>query len=424
MKLTKAQRIDIAWHSGKALLCSLQLLALYIVSVKSIRQLISFLKNDLIIRKGSTAETLLSFLIPLTVVILFVTLWRYYDHIDDRSFNRFRKTYRDEEKAPRLLRETAYKAGLITTAVCASPVITLALAPALYATGLGMALSLAVGFPISVALVMSLSLLRIRRRATLWFAQRNLPVDTDKARIVPRILYAVVLFGAVAALIFFGFTILIPFIGSLVLGVIRLLWKPILIIGSILILWLFLYHALRRIGARRRFLKRLSQMRERGALSFEVHGHPYLSAFWERIPFSLTITDAPHPEGKRKGDITYQVAVANCRFRRGMVILCDNNVFRFVHSINFRTIAQQNWGGLSVASSRIVSMPVASFYTNHSFDFPEGEGKRILLVDPAPRVLCMHGFHEGELVALDNASEVFGYTVFGKNSFLNLLERT
>ena len=99
------------------------------------------------------------------MVILFVTLWRYYDHIDDRSFNRFRKTYRDEEKAPRLLRETAYKAGLITTVVCASPVITLALAPALYATGLGMALSLAVGFPISVALVISLSLLRIRRRS-------------------------------------------------------------------------------------------------------------------------------------------------------------------------------------------------------------------------------------------------------------------
>ena len=107
-----------------------------------------------------------------------------------------------------------------------------------------------------------------------------------------------------------------------------------------------------------------------------------------------------------------------------MVVLCDNNVYRFVYSIQFRTIAQQNWGGLSVASSRIVSMPVASFYTNHSFDFPEGEGKRILLVDPAPRVLCMHGFREGEMVALDNASEVFGYTVYGKRSFLNLLERT
>lgn len=424
MKLNKAKAKDIAWHSGKALLCGLQLLVLCFVSSRSIGQFMDFLRNDLIIRKGSVAEALLFFLLPITAVILFVTFWRYYDHIDDRSFNRFRKAYKNEEKAPNLLREPAYRAGLIATVLCAAPVISLALLLALRATGMGIFLCFVVSIPVSLSLVVGLSLLRIRRRADLWFSQRNLPVDTDKARIVPRILYAVVLFGAVAALILLGFTILLPFFGSLIIGIIRLLWKAILIISAVLILWLFIYHALRRMVDRRKFLKQLAKMRDRGELSFAVHGHPYLSAFWGRVPFGLTITDAPHPEGKRKGDITYQVAFANCRFRRGMVILCDNNVFRFVHSIQFRTIAQQNWGGLSVASSRIVSMPVASFYSSHSFDFPEGEGKRILLVDPAPRVLCMHGFREGELITLDNASEVFGYTVYGKKSFLNLLERT
>ena len=424
MKLNKAKVKDIAWHSGKALLCGLQLLALCFISSRSIGQFMDFLRNDLIIRKGSAAEALLFFLFPITAVILFAAFWRYYDHIDDRSFNRFREAYRNEEQVPNLLQEPAYRAGLIATVLCATPVITLSLLLALRATGMGTFLCFIVSIPVSLSLVVGLSILRIRRRAALWFAQRNLPVDTDKARIVPRILYAVVLFGAVAALIIFGFTILIPLIGSLVLGIIRLLWKAILIISGILVVWFFLYHALRRMADRRKFLKRLAQMRDRGELSFQIHGHPYLSAFWGRVPFGLTITDAPHPDGKRKSDITYQVAVANCRFRRGMVVLCDNNVYRFVHSINFRTIAQQNWGGLSVASSRIVSMPVASFYTNHSFDFPEGEGKRILLVDPAPRVLCMHGFREGELITLDNASEVFGYTVYGKKSFLNLLERT
>ena len=136
----------------------------------------------------------------------------------------------------------------------------------------------------------------------------------------------------------------------------------------------------------------------------------------------------PHPDsrgGRRKSkEITYKVAFANCRYRRGLVILCPNNTYRFVYSLQFRTIAQQNWGGLSVASSQIVSMPVASFHTNHSFDFPEGEGKRILIVDPAPRMLCMYGYREGELLTLDNDSEIFGYTVYGKNSFVNILERT
>jgi hypothetical protein len=169
-------------------------------------------------------------------------------------------------------------------------------------------------------------------------------------------------------------------------------------------------------------------MKERGELSYEIHGSPYLSVLSERIFFGLTITDMPHPDsrgGRRKNrEVTYKVAFANCRYRRGLVILCPNNIYRFVYSLQFRTIAQQNWGGLSVASSQIVSMPVASFHTNHSFDFPEGEGKRILIVDPAPRMLCMYGLREGELITLDNDSEIFGYTVYGKNSFVNILERT
>jgi hypothetical protein len=36
----------------------------------------------------------------------------------------------------------------------------------------------------------------------------------------------------------------------------------------------------------------------------------------------------------------------------------------------------------------------------------------------------MYGLREGELITLDNDSEVFGYTVYGKNSFVNILERT
>ena len=424
MKFTKAHIADMIWHSVKALLCALQLLVFHVVTMKSVGNLMSFLYVDLVIRKGSTADTLLSFIHPLTVVILFVVLWHYYDNIDDRSFRRFCDTYKEESKAPNLLKDPTYQAGLAVTLVGATAVIAFSLVPALRNTGIGEALCYAVGVSTAFLLVAGISLLRIRRRSKLWYSQRNMPEDTEKARVGRRIFHAVVLFAAVSLMILMGFTILIPFIGSLVLGIIRLLWKPILFIGTILFLWLFVYRSIRRIADRRKFLKRLDQLQERGELSYEIHGSPYLSVFWERIAFGLTITDVPYPGSKRKAPVTYQVAFANCKYRRGMVILCDNNVFRFVISFNFRTIAQHNWGGLSVASSSIVSMPIASFCTNHSFDFPEGEGKRILLMDPAPRMLCMYGFREGELITLDNGSEVFGYTVYGKNSFLNLLERT
>ena len=424
MKLTKAHVKDIAWHSAKALLCALQLLVLHAVTMTSIGNLMNFLYVDLVVRKGSTADTLLSFIHPLMVVILFAVWWRYYDNIDDRSFRRFRDTYKEESEAPNLLRDPAYLAGLAVTVACATPVITFSLVPALRNTGLENTLCYAAGVSASLLLTAGISLLRIRRRSKLWYKQRNMPEDTEKTRLGSRIFYAVLLLVSVLLAIPLGFTILIPFLGSLILGIIRLLWKPILFIGGILFLWLFVIRSIRRIADRRRFLKRLDQLQERGELSYEIHGSPYLSVFWERIVFGITITDLPHQSNKRKTPVTYQVAIANCKYRRGMVILCDDNVFRFVISFNFRTIAQHNWGGLSVASSSIVSMPIASFCTNHSFDFPEGEGKRILLMDPAPRVLCMYGFREGELITLDNGSEVFGYTVYGKNSFVNLLERT
>ena len=425
MNHTKTQLKDMAWHAGKALLCALQLLAFHAVTMKSVKSLMDFLYLELIVLEGGVAEALLAFLHPLTVAVLFIVLWRYYDTIDDRSFNRFCAVYKDETKAPNLLREPAYAAGLAVTALCATPILSKSLIPALGYTGMRPAECTAVGIAVSILLVVGLSLLRIRSRAKVWVIQKDLRTGNEQTKILKRVFYAAVFFAALYLLIYAGYSTLVPTLGSLILGLIRLLWKPILIIGGILFLWLFVIRSIRRMLDRRKFLKKLRRMSERGELSYEIHGSPYLSViFPERVMFGLTVVDAPHPDGKRRRDITYQVAFANCKYRRGMVILCPNNIFRFVYSINFRAIAMQNWGGLSVASARIVSMPVGSFFTNHTFEFPEGEGKRILLMDPAPRVLCMHGYREGEYITLDNDSEVFGYTVYGKSSFVNLLERT
>lgn len=427
MNLTKTPVKDILWHGGKALLCAAQLWIFHFVTMKSVGNLMSFLYTELVVREGEPAEVLLSLIHPVTLILLFFFLWRYYDNVDDRSFNRFCETYKDQTKAPSLLKEIPYAVGFALTVLSATPVISAAMIPALRHTGMRQGECAAVGTAAALLLVVVLSVLRLRRRSAVWIVQKDLRTGNEKTRWGRRIFHAVILFGSLCALIFLGFSTLVPFWGSLILGIIRLLWKPILIIGGILFLWLFVIRSVRRIMDRRRFLKKLERMRDRGELSYEVHGSPYLSVLSERVFFGLTIIDKPHPDsrgGRRNRETTYKVAFANCRYRRGLVILCPNNGYRFVYSLQFRTIAQQNWGGLSVASSQIVSMPVASFHTNHSFDFPEGEGKRILLMDPAPRMLCMYGHREGELLTLDNDSEIFGYTVYGKNSFVNILERT
>lgn len=97
---------------------------------------------------------------------------------------------------------------------------------------------LAILYHVAWALFLYFLFLRLRRRAATWIVQKNLRTGNEKTRWGRRIFYAVVLFGSLCALILPGFRTLIPARGSLIIGVIRLLRKPILIISGILFLWL------------------------------------------------------------------------------------------------------------------------------------------------------------------------------------------
>lgn len=428
MKQSKTSLKDIFWHGGKALLCAVQLFILDAITKYSVDYLVNFLLNELIIRDGSIAVPLLALIRPLTVIILFVVLWRYYDNVDDYSFNRFCAVYKDATEAPNVLRDPAYKVGLAVTALGATPVVTRSFLPFLGYTGMRLGECIAVGGALSLLLVAGLSLLRIKRRAEVWVIQKDLRTGNEKTRgvrhIVRRILYAVIFFASLCALIFCGFATLIPVWGSLLLGLLKLLFRPAGITVLALILPVFGITALRRLIARRKFMKRLERLSKRGELTYTVHGHPYLSAIFSKVFFGLTVTDAPHPEGKRRGDTTYVVGVISCFFRKGTIVLCARNVYRYMYAMRLRGIGGFGRGSFAVTTAQLVSVPAGSWFTNHAFNFPEGEGKHILLIDPTPRVLAIHGHTEDELIMQDNASEVFGYTVYGKNSFVNMLERT
>ena len=234
MNPTKTRIKDILWHGGKALLCAAQLWVFHLVTMKSVGNLMSFLYTELVVRKGEPADVLLSFIHPVTLILLFFFLWRYYDNVDDRSFDLFCETYKDETKAPVLLKEIPYAVGFVLTVLTATPVISASLIPALQFTGMRHGECTAVASAAALVLVAGLSILRLHRRSAVWIVQKDLRTGNEKTRWGRRIFYAVIFFGAICALIFFGFSTLVPFWGSLILGIIRLLWKPILIIGGIL----------------------------------------------------------------------------------------------------------------------------------------------------------------------------------------------
>ena len=425
MNFTKTHAKDILWHSVKATLCVVQLFLLHGVASLGV---------DSLLRQLLEEKTLPYTLLHLGVdIAMFFALWWYYDRIDDFSFNRYCARYGDTEDPPHLLRDPGFITEGILSILGATPVLASAVAASLRFTPLRPPEIIAVSLGAATVFTTAATLLRIHALSGTWAVQKDLrrqqtePPSSAK-HTFKRILYAVIYYVALYYLVYCSISIFIPAFGSVVVAMLMLLKIPLLIFACFLVL-LEVVRFLRHVLDRRKFLRRLERLRDKGELSFEIHGHPYLSLFGYRNGFGLTIIDVPHPDGKIKTETTYCVAVANCYRRRLTVILCENEVYQFMYSLNIRVMRSMR-GGMGmmgaggVNTNRSFSLPAASWFVSHGFAFPEGEGERVLLVDPVPHVLCLRGGNGGELYPLDNASRVFGYTVYGKNSFVNMLERT
>lgn len=406
--------VDFLWHGIKAVLCTVQ------VYLCGLAVLAGILKDLWHPEDSSGILVVFLLLAVVSQIIVFAAFQIYYDNNDDRAFDR----YCAREDAPTLYREPPYILGMVITVTGATLMLRPALRLLFYAllpASAGVWAEI-LAWVVAAAIAFLVPFLHLRRLTYVWGIQKNLRRSTDK-RIKPfkRVLLAAVFFVAMFIACRYGPAVVLA-VGSLVPALFLLTKVPMIVIVCLLVLGAVI-HFLRHLMDRRRFMKRLEGLRDRGELSFTVHGHPYRSLFWRRVEFSLTVTDYPHPESRRQTPTTYQVAIANCNRRRMMVLLCENQVFQFVYSLKIRALGPVGAIGMADMGGKLINIPLASFFISHSFAFPEGEGKRILLVDPAPYSLAMRGFREGEVILLDNASELFGYTVFGKNAFLSMLER-
>ena len=419
MKHTLTPRTrDILWHGGKALLCALQYGMLDRFSRSGVSTLLDTLYTETIISKAALPWA--SLLYPVVSFFLFVALWRYADILDDRSFNLFCAA----PEPPHLTEDPGFCTELILTTLSAGFILFTSLYPRLVNLGLGPYLGVLMGLFLAFPLVLWVSVRRVRNLEETWLIQKDLRTSNTRTRVGRSILYAAVYFLGLALLVTLGIGSLLLIWGSLILSFGAMIFRPAGFLLATLLVLSCLIALIRNLRGRVKFMKRLAGLRDRGELSFTVHGHPYLSVLIPKLFFGLTITDAPHPDSKRKADQTYVVTVLTTLRRKGTIVLCSGNVYRFMYALRMRGIGSFGAGGPAILSARLVSVPAGAWYTNHGFRFPEGEGKRILLLDPTPRVLAIHGRKADELVPLDNASEVFGYTVYGKNSFVNLLERT
>lgn len=222
------------------------------------------------------------------------------------------------------------------------------------------------------------------------------------------------------ALIFLSLLVLVagPWIANIYLVtaamLIGVIWKYgifvlLAVACGLLLCFFFMYARAWRI--RHGFLKRLQRVcREEHVTLSRIH-RPYLSLFTQkRADFQFTV----EMHGK-----TYACKMIGAMAKNMPMLFCDSDTGYFKYGYQFR--------GKDIVFWR-------AWFT-HGFEAPEAD-HRIIIVTPAPRIMRAIQMHtlfatdnvtfisEGKAERpLDNASQIYGATVFSGGGFINALRR-
>ncbi len=222
------------------------------------------------------------------------------------------------------------------------------------------------------------------------------------------------------ALIFLSAVILLggPLIASIYLVTVAMLiglvWKYgifvlLAVAGILLICLAFMYARAWRI--RRKFLKRLKKLCRAENITISEIRRPYRSLFTQkRSDFQFTV--------EMHGKI-YACKLIGAMAKNMPMIFCDRETGYFKYGYRFR--------GKDIVFRR-------EWFT-HSFEAPKSD-KKIIIVNPVPRqmrAVQMHTLFATDNVTfisegkgerpLDNASVLYGATVFSGSGFINALKR-
>lgn len=347
-------------------------------------------------------------------MILLVCLWLYYDSIDDRGFADFCQSNNDRP----LWDMPAHGTGLTVATVGIAPLLSFPVYDLLAGFSLPRVPAALLASVTAVGFTVGGRVLILMRLRNIWVIQKELRTGKEKRHHpVSRILYALVFCISLGLAVW----VVIGVAGDQVIKIGGVLMDvPLKALAGLVIVVLFgwMIDLLFRIGSRRRFLARLGKLSREGSITFAVEGHPYLSLLSSHIYAGLTVIHRTKC-GNLNRQTVYCVGLVNGKSRRNILILCQNQVYRFLHRLpNQPLIRRLGTEGM------MFYRPMYSWYESHAFDFPEGQGTRILLLDPFPAVLAMEDQVADWFYDLDIGSHAFGYTVHSRNSFLHALERS
>lgn len=443
----KESFIQYWWQPVKTLLCFLQL---YVCQTLTLRGM-----NGVI----GTWQLIHVVLLAVNALVCIMVLYHFYDEIDDWSFLALEQEKKalkgqktatldpefadmeaiygdavpqgregDDVQPTHLMKKPSWMAAYLVGTVAFGYMMGQYLAPILSMTGMPRILYVILGYLLGGLMFAGLRLWRVCVLNKTWRIQIDLvkPGQKKYASLFKRVLQCAFMAIALGFVCYYGsgiyiFVVAFAALFNIVINFAREF--PAATVMIVLVLTaLLLIGKIRLLNRWRKFFKRLKVAKKKGEITYEIQGNPYLSALFPKIYAGIKITDLQ----RYKGDaVTYLVAICNVKSRREAVVLCDEYRAQIRHQINLRL------GGraLAIAASAEntdggTGHSLFQWYTTVGLEFPEGEGERILLVDPAPTKLYLRAGQTERLQELDNGSRVYDYTVYTKNAFFNVIDRT
>lgn len=434
------------WQPVKAVICFLQL---YVCQTLTMRGM------NVIIGEWKPIHVAI---LALNALVCMMVLYHFYDEIDDWAFMALKKekdalngkkassidpdladlealygdavpsSYSEDDVQPtHLMKKPAWMAAYLAGTVAFGYLMGQYLAPLLSMTGMPAALCVILGCLLGGLLFAGLRLWRVCALNKTWRIQIDLVKSGQKkyASPVKRVLQCVFMAVALGMVCFYGsgvyaVLLVITALFKIIANFVREFPAAAVLIAVVLVT-LLLFGKLRLLTRWGKFMKKLKKAKKKGEIDYTVEGSIYLSALFPKLYAGLVVTDKERYKGE---PVTYRVGICNVSSRREAVILCDGYRAQIRHSINLRL------GGraLAIAASAEntdgrTGHALAQWHTTVGLEFPEGEGERILLVDPAPTKLYLREGQTERVQELDNGSRVYDYTVYTKNAFFNILDR-
>ena len=200
------------------------------------------------------------------------------------------------------------------------------------------------------------------------------------------------------------------------------LWQGLLLIALVPFIIVFAVRISVQIRSRRKLIKKLNKLSKNKYATVNYKGSKYLSAIFYRLPFSVEVT-------AQSGETFLCNVVCSGRVNAPMYFSSDK--YYTEHGFHLRgggLISQMGaspfaaivdigkWGDKANPTNL-----VAGYRREHNITFPEKEGKRTLIINPAPTA-CF-SLYENIANPIDTGEDMGNYTIYSATGFCNTLER-